>query len=329
MLPIEPDRRDIVVIGASAGGVAALRGLAAALPAEFPAAVLIVLHVGAHKSILPPLLASAGPNSAAHAKDGEALRHGHLMVAPPDHHLLIDQGKARLTRGPKENFSRPAIDVLFRSAALEYGPRVIGVVLTGRLDDGTAGLQAIKRCGGLAVVQDPSTAEAPSMPASALEYVEVDYCLPLKDIGARLAKLIQMPAPVPLAQPAELLHEHAAAAGKENAMEDLKVIAAPSTLVCPECGGGLWELNDARPPRFQCHTGHAYSLQHLAHGMKDKTEESFWTAMRAVQERAAIGRRLAAEAERLNKPQEASDAAQRAVADEAQAAHLRTLIDQL
>jgi two-component system, chemotaxis family, protein-glutamate methylesterase/glutaminase len=182
MLPIEHNRRDIVVIGASAGGVSALRGLAAALPEKFPAAVLIVLHVGASDSILPQLLAAAGPNTAAHAHDGEALRYGHLMVAPPDHHLLLDQGKARLTRGPKENFARPAIDVLFRSAALEHGPRVIGVVLTGRLDDGTAGLQAIKRCGGVAIVQDPATAEAPNMPASALEYVKIDYitAYPLK-----------------------------------------------------------------------------------------------------------------------------------------------------
>ena len=329
MLPAEHKRRDIVVIGASAGGVRALRNLAAALPAEFPAAVLIVLHVGASKSILPELLASAGPNTAAHAHDGEALRYGHLMVAPPDHHLLLDQGNARLTRGPKENFARPAIDVLFRSAALEHGPRVIGVVLTGMLDDGTAGLQAIKRCGGVAVVQDPATAEAPSMPASALEYVEIDYCLPIEEIASMLAKLVEMPAPVRISTPSDLLHAHAASLGKENAMGDLKAIAAPSTLVCPECGGGLWEFAATKPPRFQCHTGHAYSLRALAHGMKDKTEECFWAAMRVLQERAVVCRRLATEAQRLNKTEEALDASQRAQADEAQAAHLRTLIDQL
>lgn len=329
MLPKENSRRDIVVIGASAGGVSALRRLAAALPAEFPAAVLIVLHVGASKSILPELLASAGPNTAAHARDGEALRYGHLMVAPPDHHLLLDQGKVRLTRGPKEHFARPSIDVLFRSAALEHGPRVIGVVLTGMLDDGTAGLQAIKRCGGLAVVQDPATAEAESMPASALEYVAIDHCLRLEEIASMLAKLVEMPAPEWLASPSDLLHAHAASLGKENVMNDLKAIAAPSALACPECGGGLWELADAKPPRFQCHTGHAYSLQTLAHGMKVKTEESFWAAMRALQERALVCRRLAMEAQRWDKTEEALEASQRAEADEAQAAHLRTLINQL
>lgn len=329
MLPIENSRRDIVVIGASAGGIKALSRLAAALPAQFPAAVLIVLHVGASKSILPQLLASAGPNTAEHAHNGEALRYGHLMVAPPDHHLLLDQGKVRLSRGPKDNFARPSIDVLFRSAALEHGPRVIGVVLTGRLDDGTAGLRAIKRCGGLAVVQDPATAEAESMPASALEYVAIDHCLPLEEIASMLAMLIEMPVPARLASPIDLVHEHAASLGKENAMEDLKKIAAPSALACPECGGGLWEIDDAKPPRFQCHTGHAYSLHSLAHGMKDKTEESFWATMRALQERAVICRRLAMEAERFNKTEEALEARQRAEADEAQAAHLRTLINQL
>jgi len=163
------DRRNIVVIGASAGGVGALQRLAADLPPLFPAVVLIVLHVGANRSLLPRLLAAAGPNPPVHAQDGEKLRMGHLTVAPPDHHLLVDDGSLRLTRGPKENFARPAIDPLFRSAALAYGPRVIGVVLTGSLDDGTAGLQAIKQCGGLTLVQDPTTAFAPSMPASALD----------------------------------------------------------------------------------------------------------------------------------------------------------------
>jgi len=202
-------------------------------------------------------------------------------------------------------------------------------VLTGMLDDGTAGLRAIKRCGGVAIVQDPSTAEAPSMPASALEYVEIDYCLPIEEIASMLARLVEMPAPARLASPSDLTHEHAASLGKENVLNDLKTIAAPSALACPECGGGLWELADAKLPRFQCHTGHSYSLQTLAHGMKNKTEESFWSAMRALQERAVICRRLATEAKRLDKNEEALDATQRAEADEAQAAHLRTLINQL
>jgi two-component system, chemotaxis family, protein-glutamate methylesterase/glutaminase len=233
-------RRDIIVVGASAGGVEAFRRLAADLPAEFPAAVLAVLHIGSHHSILPDLLAAAGPNTSAHARDGERLRHGHIAVAPPDHHLLISDGAVRLTRGPKEHHTRPAIDCLFRSAALGHGPRVIGVVLTGRLDDGTAGLQAIKQCGGLALVQDPRTAVARSMPASALKYVDVDYCLPLEEIAQKLAELVQQRS-FPIGDPPrELQREHAPVTGKVNAMEDLKAsrrlprLSAPS--VAEVCG---------------------------------------------------------------------------------------------
>jgi two-component system chemotaxis response regulator CheB len=187
-------RRDIVVIGASAGGVRALCRLAADLPAEFPAAMLVVQHIGPNRSVLPELLTSAGPNTAQHARNGERIRQGHFAVAPSDHHLLVLGEAIRLTRGPKENFSRPAIDTLFRSAASEHGPRVIGVVLTGNLCDGTAGLQAIKRHGGLAVVQDPLTAFAPSMPANALGQGPIDYCLPLERIGQKLFELVQRQA---------------------------------------------------------------------------------------------------------------------------------------
>jgi two-component system chemotaxis response regulator CheB len=226
-------RRNIVVIGASAGGVSALQRMAADLPPEFPAAVLIVLHVGANRSLLPKLLAAAGPNSASHAQDGEKLRMGHLAVAPPDHHLLLNNGYLNLTRGPKENFARPAIDPLFRSAALTYGPRVLGVVLTGNLDDGTAGLQAIKECGGFTVVEDPSTAFAPSMPASALEYVEVDHRVPIELMGRKLAELVAQSSPEAKTTPPALRHEHAPQAGTVNAMDDLKAIAAPSAIICP------------------------------------------------------------------------------------------------
>jgi hypothetical protein len=157
----------LVVIGASAGGVGALRQLASALPADLPASVLIVLHVGAHESILPQLIAADCALPVSHAVDGEALRAGTIRIAPPDRHLMVADGRLRLTRGPKENFARPAIDPLFRSAALDFGPKVIGVILTGMLDDGTAGLQAVKAGGGIAIVQDPADAHEPSMPASA------------------------------------------------------------------------------------------------------------------------------------------------------------------
>ena len=189
-------RRDLIVVGASAGGVSALLALCAQLPADLPAAVLIVLHIGTHTSVLPALLTSRGNDRAVHAEHGQRIEPGTLYLAPPDHHMLVEDGRIRLTRGPKEHHTRPAIDPLFRTAALDYGPRTIGVVLTGRLDDGTAGLQAIKDRGGLAVVQDPADAEHPSMPRSALQSVRVDGCVPLAELGQTLARWLQAPTPV-------------------------------------------------------------------------------------------------------------------------------------
>src|ERR687896_251859 len=170
---------DTVVIGASAGGVKALTAIVSRFPASLPAAVFVGIHLPVNSpSVLPQILQRAGPLPAAFASHGEAIKHGHIYIAPPDHHLLIARGYMRVVRGPKENRHRPSADALFRTAASAYGPRVVGVVLTGALDDGTLGLQAVKRRGGLAVVQDPHDALVPSMPRSALESVQVDYCLP-------------------------------------------------------------------------------------------------------------------------------------------------------
>ena len=180
----------IVVIGASVGGVEAIGFLASALPPDFAAAVLVVLHIGAHKSVLPRLLSQRGPLPACHPGDGDPIRPGRIYVAPPDHHLLVEPGRVRLARGPRENWVRPAVDPLFRSAAQAYGPGVVGVVLTGGLNDGTAGLFEIKRCGGVAVVQDPDDAVSPGMPQSALRHVAVDHRLPLAAIPALLAELV-------------------------------------------------------------------------------------------------------------------------------------------
>ena len=183
-------RRDLVVIGASAGAVQVLLDLAAQLPADFAAAVLVVLHVGSHRSMLPDLMRNPGAIRARHAADGDLLQTGTLAIAPPDLHMLVDDGRIRLRRGPKENHARPAIDPLFRSAALAHGARVIGVLLSGRLADGTAGLQAIKQYGGLAVVQDPADAEQPDMPRSALAQVDVDCCVPAAQLADTLLRLV-------------------------------------------------------------------------------------------------------------------------------------------
>ena len=178
------------MIGASVGGVDAIRTLTDALPANFAAAVFVVLHVGAHKSELPWLLNELGPLRACHPEDGDPIQAGHIYVAPPDHHFLIEPWHMRLTRGPHENWSRPAVDPLFRSAALAYGPGVIGVILTGGRNDGTAGLFEVKQRGGTTVVQDPDDAADPGMPRSALRHVAIDHCLPLRDIPALLAALV-------------------------------------------------------------------------------------------------------------------------------------------
>ncbi|HMH30681.1 MAG TPA: chemotaxis protein CheB [Steroidobacteraceae bacterium] len=319
-------RGKLVVIGASLGGVSALQKIAADLPANFPVPVAIVLHIGANNSTLPDLLAAVGPNTASHAQNGEPLRAGHLFVAPPGQHLLVSDGNLRLTKGPKENWARPAIDPLFRSAALSYGARAIGIVLTGNLDDGTAGLQAIKSCGGIAIVEDPATAFAPSMPASALESVAIDYVLPIEAIGNQLRELVMQENRSSPSVPEQVRLEHAAADGTANVMKELQKIATPSALVCPECGGSLWEICEGLPSRYRCHTGHAYTLKTLKWAMDQTTEEAIWSAIRALQERALLSRRIAERRRDDAKPDEAASLKTQADADEAHARQLRSLI---
>jgi two-component system chemotaxis response regulator CheB len=288
-------RHDIVVIGASAGGVSALVQLATSLPADLSAAVFIVLHVGANKSLLPELMQSRSANPVGHAVDGETIDVGRIYVAPPDRHLLIEGKKIRLTKSPKEHHARPAIDPLFRSAALTYGSRVIGVVLSGRLDDGTAGLQAIKQSGGLAVVQNPDDADEASMPLSALEYVSVDRCVDSINLASTLVELINIPSQLPGNATAEskLRDEHDVSLHRGEIMNKLEAIGKPSTYACPDCDGVLWEINDSKPARFRCHTGHAFTIRSLAHVQATKTEDTLWAAVRALQEQAVLLERLA------------------------------------
>lgn len=289
-----PSSSHVVVIGASAGGVTALLEIAAQLPPAFPAPICIVQHIGSHPSLLPEILRFRGANHAMHAEDGQRLTSGTLHVAPPDRHMLLDGDTLRLTNGPRENYSRPAIDPLFRSAALTLGSRVIGVVLTGQMDDGTAGLKAIKDCGGIAIVQDPATALEPSMPSSALRHVEVDHCVALDQIAPLLQRLVGTPAqaPAPATVPEHLVLEVAINRG-EGTMEHLLNIATPSPMTCPDCGGGLWEMKDQKPLRYRCHTGHAYSSLSLAVSQRDAAEHALWSGVRALREREMLLRRLA------------------------------------
>jgi two-component system, chemotaxis family, protein-glutamate methylesterase/glutaminase len=287
---------DIILLGASAGGVDALTGLCRGLPNDLPAAVMVVQHVApTARSVLPQLLDRAGPLPAAHAEDGEVIRPGQIYVARPDHHLLVngDGRRLMLRRGPQENRTRPAIDPLFRSAAVAFGPRVVGVVLSGLLDDGTAGLVAIKACGGVSVVQDPDDAAWPDMPRNALRGDSPDHCVPLAGMAPLLDRLARSPAgpprPVPprVAAEARIAEQEIAAMGQE-----LQELGHPSRMSCPQCGGVLNEIVDGKTTRFRCQIGHAYGPDSLAATQADALEEALAAAIRTHHERQILFRRM-------------------------------------
>ena len=289
--------RDIIVIGASAGGVEALMMVTARLPPDLPAAVFIVNHVPAESnSRLPAILARGAHGPVVHAKDGEPIRYGHVYVAPPDHHLIVKEEHVHLSRGPRENGMRPASDTLFRSAASSCGSRVIGVVLSGMLNDGTAGLLAIKHCGGLAVVQDPDDAMYPQMPRSALANVEVDHCVPAAQMGALLARLAGQQVNGSLPIPKNVVIEAQIAEGAPINVATAG-LAIPAGYSCPDCGGALNEMLDAAPlTRFRCRVGHAHTLASLA-GQKVKAlQEALWAALRTQRERVELYQRMADQA---------------------------------
>jgi two-component system, chemotaxis family, protein-glutamate methylesterase/glutaminase len=281
-----------VVIGASSGGVDALLQLAAALPNDLGAVVGMVLHVGSRPSLLPQLLSARGGMAAIHPRDGQPLVPGTIYVAPPDFHMVFTPDQVRLSRAARENHARPAIDPLFRSTALAWRERAVGIVLTGELDDGTAGLAAIKECGGTAIVQDPTTAVQSSMPASALQNVRVDHCLPLEQISTAVIERVGRMAN-PAAEPPEQIRREHDIFGGDHVMENLSQVGKPSKLTCLDCGGGLWEINGSKPLRYRCHTGHAFSARSLESAQVVLAEQSLWSSVRALHEREMLLRRLA------------------------------------
>lgn len=299
-----PVNSRLVVIGTSAGGPDALRRLLTRLPADFPAPVLVVMHIGRHYSSMPKILGREANLPVRDATDGEPLEPGVVLMAPPDRHMLVDGGAIRLTLGPKENFSRPAIDPLFRSAALFYRERTVGVVMTGLLDDGTIGLQAIKAYGGTALVQDPAEADEPSMPRSALDHVKVDACLPLEGIADRLVAIARTVPQPATASPDWLCIETQGRFDlrQKTDIDALQEIAELSSLTCPECNGALWEVRNSNPPHFRCHTGHAYTAQGLLGEQDVSVEEAIWAAVRALHEKQMLLQRLAKSAEQANRP---------------------------
>jgi two-component system, chemotaxis family, protein-glutamate methylesterase/glutaminase len=296
-------KHDLIVIGASMGGVEALMALVAQFPKNLPAAVCIVLHVAARqRSVLPNLLSRSGLLPAEHPEDGAHLMKGHIYVAPNDHHLLVEDGHVRVVKGPRENNHRPAVDSLFRSAALAYGPRVVGVVLTGALDCGTAGLIAIKAQGGLAVVQDPEDAYCPDMPRSALEYVQADHTVPMEGMGALLDKLARSPVSRGHKRPPALglQREVSKLMGKLESANTPPAEGKPSHFSCPDCGGVLFETADGGQLRFNCRVGHAFTDNALAVGQEQALEGALWAAVRSLEESAALARRMARHARERN-----------------------------
>jgi two-component system chemotaxis response regulator CheB len=272
----------IVVIGASSGGLDALRVLVAALPTNLAASVLVVLHTQEeYRASLPEILSRHGPLRAVHPVLGERLEPGLIYVAPPDNHLLVRAGYVDIKRGPTEDGYRPSVDVLLRSAAAVYGPQVIGVVLTGQLDCGTAGLLSVKARGGIAVVQDPEDAVAPQMPASALRHVAVDYSAPIAEMGALIARLVNEPATGPIATlPREILELEGGELG------------ASAEIVCPHCAAHLTYTEVAGYHRFRCHVGHAFSMESLVREQAETVERAMWAAVRALEESADLSVRL-------------------------------------
>jgi two-component system chemotaxis response regulator CheB len=274
--------RDIVVIGASAGGVEALTEIATNLSSQIQAAIFVVVHVSPSSSgLLPNILNRSSVVPAHQAVDGEEVRPGHIYVARPDHHMLLENNLVRVVRGPRHNRHRPAIDLLFRTAAKSFGERVIGVVLTGFLDDGSSGLLAIKNAGGLAIVQNPEDAEVESMPRNALQQVNADYCVPLKEVAPLINRLVT----TEVFQMAQRAGNHN---GKPNGKKQ-----SNTSFTCPECHGNIWEVNENGEMRFECRIGHAYSPMAMMEANDEDVERSLWVALRTLEESAALDQRLA------------------------------------
>lgn len=305
--------RNIVLVGGSAGAIETLPRILRNLPADFPAAVFIVVHTSADgPGVLPRVLARAGAIPAVHARDGEHFQTGKIYVAPPDHHLTLARGNVvHVRRGPRENGHRPAIDALFRSAVANgYGPRSIAVILSGYLDDGSAGLYAVRSRGGISIIQDPADAIGEDMPANALRYAGADHVLPAQVIGAKLVELVSQSSKVVTMtkKNGNQKRNHSGngkgksgkQGGEKSGMLANELVAyndeaegEPSVFACPECHGVLFEIKEGKGVRFRCRVGHSYSQATLNEELSAAGEGALWAAMRALDEKASMARRMA------------------------------------
>jgi two-component system, chemotaxis family, protein-glutamate methylesterase/glutaminase len=299
---------DVMAIGASSAGIEPLKSMLRDLPRDLRAAIFAAVHRSPGSSgDLAQVLGQGSRLPVVLPKDGAPTKPGVVYLAPPDHHLLVRSGKVLVRRGPKENRMRPAADSLLRSAAVSYGPRVIGVVLAGAMDDGTAGLLAVKRQGGVAVVQDPEDAVVPYMPLNALRHVEVDHRASAAELGPLLERLVREPVPPgePPPVPPVMMLETKITALEVRIMEDMNAVGVPAGISCPECGGPLWQVKGEELHRFRCHTGHAYSTESLGGDQARGIEASLWNALRAMKEKAVVLRQLSARARREGREEEA------------------------
>jgi two-component system chemotaxis response regulator CheB len=326
-------RRDLVVIGTSAGGIEALQFLLGALPASFDAAVLAVLHTSNHAgSLLPQIFQRATRLPVLHPADRTSIEKGRVYIAPPDFHMIVEREVLRVIQGPRENLHRPAIDPLFRSAAASYGRRVIGIILTGLLDDGTSGLMVIRGEGGEAIIQDPKDALFSAMPKSALEQVPDAHVLPLSKIPDELLRLLSEDLPEKPRR--KTARSYIAEAEKETRISELNMteianenrLGQPSPFGCPDCGGVLWEIEDDGFLRFRCRVGHAYTARHLGAEQRQAIETALWAALRALEESASLYRRMADRAEQGHHEQTAEQFQSRAINTDANARILREFL---
>jgi two-component system chemotaxis response regulator CheB len=279
--------RNIIVVGAAAGGLEALDQLIGQLPTDLPASIFIVQHMDPHNSG-EPLLRRLSRHQAFHpklAEDGDRFKPGRLYIAPPDNHLLLKKNKLLVTKGARENRNRPGIDPLFRSAAVAHGSRVIGVLLTGMEDDGTAGLIAIKRCGGVTVAQDPRDAAYSGMPMSALDNADVGYCVPIAEMGPLLTTLVSQPHGKSKAVPEDVRTEAVIAERVLSDISQVNTLGEQVPYNCPGCGGVLWKVDGPGEKRYRCHTGHSYTELALLASQSEKIEEMLWISLRMFEER--------------------------------------------
>ncbi len=323
---------DIVVIGTSAGGLKALSAVLSVLPESLDATIFVVQHLAADKkSYLPKLLGDVCSLPVTSPADNEPFERGHVYVAAPDFQLLLNEDSVRVMRGPQENRYRPSIDALFRSAARSHGSRVIGMVLTGFLDDGTVGLQTIKKRGGIAVVQDPEEAEYPSMPRTALRYVDIDHTVKIAEAGALLIRLVAEPPPLQETFPTTPAIEIESNIAEqlmntEEFLDNVEQIGKRTTYTCPDCNGSIWQIGDEEPLKLRCHVGHSFTGEVFSVEQSRNVETALWSAVRIMEEKVTFSRQLAQRKREQNLSEEAAVYEKEAKAIDQEVTKVRDLI---